>query len=228
MHAGILNFVDASLEHLNIAGKRVIEVGSYDFNGTVRPLVMAKQPETYIGVDILEGSGVDVVCDAAELVDRFGENAFDFVLTTEMVEHARDWRAAISHMKRVLKPGGYLILTTRSIGYMYHGYPYDFWRYQIEDMRGIFDDFEICELTQDPSSRAGVFLLARKPEDFIERDLSEIALYSILLSRRVKQLSSCQEWLMTRWIRIKLITYTWWVQLPEHTRHSIKKILTPR
>src|SRR5207253_9693337 len=114
----------------------------------------------------------------------FGPETFDIVVSTEMIEHVRNWREAISSIKQVCKPGGTLVLTTRSIGYGYHGYPYDFWRYETEDLKRIFSDFEILALEKD-SEAPGVFLKARKPKKFSEADLSSYKLYSILLKKKV-------------------------------------------
>jgi hypothetical protein len=78
-------------------------------------------------------------------------------------------------------------VTTRSIGFHYHGYPYDFWRYEPEDMRAIFVDFEIVALERDTDA-PGVFMLARKPAIFRERE-APIALYSMVARRRRTRIS---------------------------------------
>ena len=116
---------------------------------------------------MMAGQRVDVVVDAAALVERFGPASFDVVLTTEMLEHVRNWPVVISNLKQVLRPGGVLLVTTRSIGFHYHGWPYDFWRYEPEDMRVIFGDMDIEVLESDPEA-PGVFMLARQRVPFSE------------------------------------------------------------
>ncbi|MEQ8994940.1 MAG: hypothetical protein RID53_00355 [Coleofasciculus sp. B1-GNL1-01] len=44
-------FVDKNLDKSEIRGKRIIDVGSYDFNGSIRPLIESWKPAEYIGVD---------------------------------------------------------------------------------------------------------------------------------------------------------------------------------
>jgi len=167
-----------------VAGRRVLEVGSYDTTGTVRPGLEALGPATYVGVDIASGPSVDVICDVADLVFRFGIEAFDVVISTEMVEHVRDWRRAFINMKSVLAPGGILVVTTRSLGFPYHFGPLDWWRYEAEDMRAIAADMEILALESDPLS-PGVFLAARKGAA-APTDLAPIALHSMVLDRRAR------------------------------------------
>ncbi|MEZ0346221.1 MAG: methyltransferase domain-containing protein [Infirmifilum sp.] len=62
-------------------------------------------PREYVGVGIEPGLFVDVLAPAEGLVERFGEDSFDVVISTELLEHVREWRLAVSNMKRVLKPG---------------------------------------------------------------------------------------------------------------------------
>ncbi len=183
MNESCLNFVSRSLAK-DLTGCNVLEVGSYDYNGTVRPLFENTPVACYIGVDITEGPGVDRVCSVHDLSKNFGVGTFDLVISTELLEHVDDWRSAIQEIKAVTRTGGTLILTTRSKGFPYHGYPYDFWRFGIDDFRQIFADCDIELLEADPTE-PGVFLKARKT-DRPSTKLSSLALYSILrLSRQI-------------------------------------------
>jgi len=183
-----IEFVRHHLGKDDVQGKTVLEVGALDVNGTVRPLVEALGPKEYLGVDIEMGPGVDEICDAHDLLERFGEGRFDVVLSTELLEHVRDWRRVVAGFKRVLKPGGVLLVTTRSMGHPYHGYPSDFWRYEPADMEALFSDFDIEALEPDPVE-PGVFLKARKPESFTENALSGHALFAIIKNRRVERIT---------------------------------------
>jgi SAM-dependent methyltransferase len=181
-----LETVKNALTRADVMGKRVLEVGALDVNGSVRGDIMALGPAEYVGIDIRPGPGVDVICDAGDLVARFGENAFDVVVSTELLEHARDWRRIVSNIKRVTKPGGLLIVSTRSYGVDFHRRPFDYWRYEKEDFAAIFADVQVEDLQLDPTD-PGLLVKARKPVRFVERDLSAMALYSILRRRRQRE-----------------------------------------
>jgi SAM-dependent methyltransferase len=157
----------------DVSGKSVIEVGSMNVNGSLRGHVVSLGPSRYVGVDFMAGNGVDVVCDASNLEQRFGKDAFDVVISTEMLEHAEHWRQAIIAMKHVLRTGGILLLTARGPGFPLHGYPHDWHRFTLSDMRRAFADFEIGILKEDPQF-SGVFILARKPVQWHEADLSNL------------------------------------------------------
>lgn len=185
---GCLDFVRTQLRMEDVRGRSVLEVGALDVNGTVRPIVEAFAPAQYTGVDMAAGPGVDEICDATQLAERFGRDEFDLLLSTELLEHVRDWRRVISEFKQVLKPGGTALLTTRSPGFPYHAFPFDFWRYEPADLRAIFSDFAIDVIEADPGS-PGVFLKARKPAEFVERDTRDHALFSIITGKRAIDVS---------------------------------------
>jgi SAM-dependent methyltransferase len=175
-----IDFVNNLVGRRDVENKDVLELGSYDVNGTVRPYLESLKPASYVGVDIMAGPGVDVVCDAADLLNHFRPATFDVVVTTEMLEHVRDWRRVIYNVKRVVKPGGLIVLTTRSRGFPLHDYPGDFWRYEPEDMRVIFADCELLKMERDEAD-PGIFVAVRIPKDpgWEPLDLSGWALWSI-------------------------------------------------
>ncbi len=178
-HLTSLKFGEENLSPEEVIGKEVIEVGSYNMHGSLRGYVESQVPAKYIGVDIQEGEGVDIICRAEDIVEKFGEENFDIVISTETFEHIKDWKSAISNIKNICKPNGIILITTRSKGYLYHPSPNDYWRYEIKDMKYIFSDCIIEKLEEDSSPRPGVFLKARKPVDFVEKDLSDYKVFRI-------------------------------------------------
>lgn len=213
-------FVTRALLPGEIVGRRVLEVGSHDVNGSARSSIGQHDPAQYLGVDLMPGPGVDEVVSVYELEEEFGPNSFDVVLSTEMLEHVEDWRQAVTQMKRVTASGGVLVLTTRSRGFRYHAYPHDYWRFEQEDLRRIFADFDI-ELLESDSLSPGVFLKATKKKG-PEQSLEDIRLYSIVYRRRVtsigkraatiaatqRAVARCRSWvalhLMPSWLRRRL------------------------
>ena len=181
-----LQVVASAVTAHDIAGKRVLEVGALNVNGTVRPGIETLRPAEYIGIDLRPGPGVDLVCDAAEIDRRFGPDAFDVVISTELLEHAREWKKIVHNFKYVLRTGGLLIVTTRSYGVDFHRQPFDFWRYEKSDFDLIFSDLQIEDLQLDPTG-PGLFIKARKPDNYVERDLSDHGLYSILRQRKKRE-----------------------------------------
>jgi 2-polyprenyl-3-methyl-5-hydroxy-6-metoxy-1,4-benzoquinol methylase len=121
---------------------------------------------------------VDRVIDAATLAESLVPDWFDIVISTEMLEHAQDWRACVAAMVNVLAPAGLWVVTTRSPGFPYHGYPDDHWRYTIDTATGIIDaaGLDMLILESDPQA-PGVFWKARKPETWTGcGDLEQIQL----------------------------------------------------
>lgn len=181
MHDSVLKWVEQALSAEDVAGRRVLEVGAYDVNGSVRPVVERLEPSEYAGVDQAPGPGVDVICDAADLASVLDRSAFDVVISTEMLEHVVDWRPVMTAMVNVLAPGGLLVLTTRSPGFPYHPYPIDTWRYTRETMGQILGacGLYVRELVDDPQV-AGVFAIAVKPADWVAPwDLGDLDLIEV-------------------------------------------------
>lgn len=57
----------------------------------------------------------------------------DLVLSTQVLEHVRDVRAYLNEARRLLAPGGQLLLTTHGT-WVYHADPHDYWRWTAEGL----------------------------------------------------------------------------------------------
>ena len=105
----VLEFFLENIQKEEFNNKRVLEVGSKYVNGSVGPLIERFcEPREYIGIDIEPRKYVDLILPAEKLLDHFGAESFDVVISTELLEHVRNWRIVINNMKGVLKRGGYI------------------------------------------------------------------------------------------------------------------------
>jgi len=164
MHASVMDFLARALSLDEVTGGHVLEVGSFNVNGTARKVIEPMSPLSYTGVDVRPGLGVDVVLDACDLFGKYGADAFDVVVSTEMLEHVMDWRGALVNMQVVCRPGGVLVLTVRGPGFPYHEPP-DYHRFTKERLVAEFPPgkWQIEMLEDDPQiAHPGVFLKARK------------------------------------------------------------------
>jgi SAM-dependent methyltransferase len=158
MHQSVHDWAARTIRPEWVKGARVLEVGSLDVNGSLRDAVKAMGARSYLGIDQMPGPGVDRVMRA----ETMGwTDYFDLVICTEMLEHAQNWDAAVIAMKRALKVGGHLILTTRGPGAGYHAYPEDWWRFTPLDIARAFNDFAQVSLEDDPDS-PGVFFAGQR------------------------------------------------------------------
>lgn len=162
MDGAVLYFGTRHLKRHHINGKRILEVGSLNVNGTLRDFIESHEPSEYIGIDIVKGPGVDLVMDGAGLVWTFGPRSFDSIVCTCVLEHVWHWKVVVAQMKKVLKEGGWILVAMPTPGFPYHGYPSDHWRATSGHLESIFESYEIIE-----SCRAGgnSCLMAIKGQD---------------------------------------------------------------
>lgn len=136
----ILSWLRSAKRRFVPANLDILEVGSYNINGTPREVFEADSA-TYLGIDRQDGPGVD----ANDMPDR----KFDTVICCECLEHDADPLATVRAMRERLKPGGLLIITTPYNGFGEHFFPRDYWRFMknaYEDL--FFAGMEIIELVE--------------------------------------------------------------------------------
>jgi SAM-dependent methyltransferase len=167
-HTSVIAWAAASIGPDLVTGRTVCEVGSYDVNGSVRAGIEAHGPTSYLGVDIEAGAGVDLVANVEDLPGLYPDG-FGLVVSTEMLEHVDSWKAAIRALVLLVAPGGALVVSTRSLGFPYHPYPQDTWRYSVAEMDRVLLDarLDVSHVETDPE-QAGVFAVAHKPATWTE------------------------------------------------------------
>ena len=100
-----------------VHGGRVLEVGSYDVNGSVRS--MFEEAREYVGVDLTPGPSVDHVGYGHEYGEPDG--SFELAISGSCFEHDPHWQDTLANMVRLTRPGGLVAATFASRGFPEHG-----------------------------------------------------------------------------------------------------------
>jgi SAM-dependent methyltransferase len=117
-HYQQLKFVELAKQQFPefFSGKRVIEIGSWDVNGSVRSYFENCE---YVGVDIAEGNGVDLVCPGQDV--NLPDQTFDVTVSCECFEHNPYWKETFINMCRMLKPASLCLVSCATTGRREHG-----------------------------------------------------------------------------------------------------------
>jgi 2-polyprenyl-3-methyl-5-hydroxy-6-metoxy-1,4-benzoquinol methylase len=139
----------------------VLEVGAMDVNGSVRQdFIKHANTLHYLGIDREPGRGVDLVREVSEIT-----GGYEAVVCLEVLEHDPKFWETMQHIKDRIKPGGFLFISTPTIGFPYHGYPKDYYRFTEDAYRDVLlHDMDIFELRKikDDVGQPGIIALARK------------------------------------------------------------------
>jgi SAM-dependent methyltransferase len=119
------------LESRDVRGLRVLDVGCGD-----RPYEsLLRDAAEIVGFDVPANPHADLhgYVDAIPA----DEASFDIVLCLQVLEHVPDPAAAVRELRRVVRPGGRVLLSTHGI-YPYHPNPDDPWRWTHEGLERLF------------------------------------------------------------------------------------------
>jgi SAM-dependent methyltransferase len=100
-----------------VAGANVLEIGAYDANGSVRGLFSSAA--NYVGVDLQEGPGVDLVSFGHEI--NHPDECYDITISGECFEHDPYWGETFQNMTRMTRLGGLVAFSCASLGRLEHG-----------------------------------------------------------------------------------------------------------
>ena len=104
----------------------------------------------YIGCDIIQSNlnKVDVLCAANNI--PLENSSFDTVFSTQTIEHVEDHQGLVNEAYRLLKPGGFFIVSGPLYWHL-HEEPYDFFRFTKYGFKYIFEKagFEMVEVNSN-------------------------------------------------------------------------------
>lgn len=148
------------------------------------------RPEcTFIGVDIHQAPGVDVVADAHFLSEQIPRASIDGLFSQAVMEHLASPWLFVGEINKVLKVGG-LTLQVVPHSFPIHEVPNDFWRVSDDGLKVLFSaetGFEV--LASGMTDPVKMFVHpAHRPGPFLETALFDGMLSSFILARKVSDI----------------------------------------
>ncbi len=143
---------------------RLLDVAPQDHEGAAPFFPGGIHIDTF---DIDPWSGTTFVGDICRKNECFEDGVYDYVVCTEVLEHTRQPFDAIEEIFRILRPGGYLFLTT-PFNFRIHGPLPDCWRFTEHGLRELLKRFQVVELNQVESRDRALMpihysIVAQKP-----------------------------------------------------------------
>lgn len=120
---------------------RLLEIGPQE-RSDVRQAFANYRHETF---DIVETYGPTHVGDITKTNVDIPDATYDCVIGMEVLEHTLDPFGAVREMRRILKPGGYLLVSA-PLNWRIHGPIPDCWRFTEHGFKVLLRDFEIIEI----------------------------------------------------------------------------------
>jgi SAM-dependent methyltransferase len=160
-----------------VHGGKILEVGIYESETTIRKIAEKMNPKSYISVDNIEGIGADKEMEHYYLSDLFGHNFFDVVISVREINKMKDWKKLVREMSLVLNVEGILILTAMSpLNIENYQDPNNEWLFTKTDLYNIFQGFSIQEITENDQGE--VFFVGVKKEIALN-DISGISVSEV-------------------------------------------------
>lgn len=143
------------------------ELSVLDIGGRIQPYrgLIANRLREYIAVDIRVTPLVNMVARGENL--PLGDDRFDLVICTQMLEYVPEPAAVVDEIRRVLKPGGRLLLSVPSACPM--DAVEECWRFLPEGLRHLLAGFARVEIVAEGGSVAGFLRTANACLDIFVR-----------------------------------------------------------
>jgi len=137
MNRQLLTFSRNQLQKLP-SGSSILDVGV----GSA-PYWNLRSDLNWLGIDVADGPKVDFIINK-DSSWPISNATFDYIFCTQVLEHVENPAFLISEIRRVLKPGGSVILNAPFL-YPFHGMPNDQARYTTTQLEYLFKEFDVHE-----------------------------------------------------------------------------------
>ena len=125
-------FVDNYVSKIIKNEVKVLDVGSYDLNGSYKHLFNERK-YNYTGLDMEDGPNVDIVLSNPYDWDAIETDSFDVVISGQAFEHIEFFWKTMDEMVRVLRKDGLLCIIAPN-GFGEHRHPVDCYRFFTDAM----------------------------------------------------------------------------------------------
>jgi SAM-dependent methyltransferase len=143
----------------------IVEIGSYQVEGQqdlcdLRGFFADKD---YLGVDMREGPGVDLVASVEKL--PLADHSVGCVIALSTFEHVQRFWLGFEELIRVLRPDGMLVISC-PFHFHIHDYPSDYWRFTPAALELLLERFPRKLIGQQgpPRRPSNVWAIAFGPE----------------------------------------------------------------
>ena len=116
---------------------RVLEIGPDRFPSNYQSIV-ADDSITWHTLDLYAHEQLTYTA-TSEYAFPVSDNAYDIVLSGQVIEHVRRIWVWMNELSRICKPGG-LVITINPVSWPYHEAPLDCWRAYPEGMKALYED----------------------------------------------------------------------------------------
>jgi SAM-dependent methyltransferase len=137
----ITRFLERMGEHPELRSGKLLEIGPQDKLGA-RHFFKGCTIDTF---DIVDTYKPTIVGDITTTNVSIRDDTYDCVVCMDVLEHCLEPFAAVREIRRILKHGGYLLVSA-PLNFRIHGPIPDCWRFTEHGFRILLKDFGIVEL----------------------------------------------------------------------------------
>lgn len=125
-----------------------------DVGGRIQPyrVLLGEKCRRYVAIDLVATPVVNIVGSAEDL--PLVSDCFDLVLCTQLLEYIADPVRCINEIYRVLKPGGFLLLSVPAV--FPRDSEYDRWRFLPPALRTLLHRFSRVDVAPEGNSIVGL------------------------------------------------------------------------